>query len=75
MDYALPRIDTVPHIEAIMIDNPSPYGPFGARGIGEPPIIAGAAATANAIYDATGLRLTNLPLQGKQLWQKMQVGN
>jgi len=72
MDYALPRIDTVPHIEAIMIDNPSPYGPFGARGIGEPPIIAGAAVTANAIYDATGLRLTNLPLQGKQLWQKMQ---
>jgi CO/xanthine dehydrogenase Mo-binding subunit len=72
MDYALPRIDTVPPIETIMIDNPSPYGPFGARGIGEPPIIAGAAAAAAAIYDATGVRLTTLPLQGKQLWQEMQ---
>jgi CO/xanthine dehydrogenase Mo-binding subunit len=74
MDYAVPRIDTVPDIEAIMIDNPSPYGPFGARGIGEPPIIAGAAAAANAIFDATGVRLTNLPLQARVVWQKIQAG-
>jgi CO/xanthine dehydrogenase Mo-binding subunit len=72
MDYAVPRFDTVPQIETIMVENPSPYGPFGARGIGEPPIIAGAAAVANAIKDATGVRLTSLPLQGKALWQKLQ---
>lgn len=72
MDYALPRIDTVPHIETILLENPSPYGTFGARGIGEPPIIAGAAAAANAIFDATGVRLTNLPMQGKSLWQGMK---
>jgi CO/xanthine dehydrogenase Mo-binding subunit len=72
MDYAVPRFDTVPQIETIMVENPSPYGPFGARGIGEPPIIAGAAAVANAIKDATGVRLTSLPLQDKALWQKLQ---
>ena len=72
MDYAMPRTDTMPQIDVIMLDNPSPYGPFGARGIGEPPIVAGPAAAANAIFDATGIRLTNLPLQSKTMWQKMQ---
>jgi CO/xanthine dehydrogenase Mo-binding subunit len=74
MDYAVPRIDTVPEVETVLVENPSTYGTFGARGIGEPPIIAGAAAAANAIFDATGVRLTNLPMQGKALWQKLQAG-
>jgi CO/xanthine dehydrogenase Mo-binding subunit len=74
MDYAVPRINTVPEVETVLVENPSTYGTFGARGIGEPPIIAGAAAAANAIFDATGVRLTNLPMQGKALWQKLQAG-
>ena len=69
MDYAVPRADMVPSIDVVLINNPSPYGPFGARGIGEPPIIAGGAAVGNAIKDATGVRLTRLPLQGEPLWR------
>ncbi|MFQ5858841.1 MAG: xanthine dehydrogenase family protein molybdopterin-binding subunit, partial [Anaerolineae bacterium] len=53
MDYAMPAIHDVPPIETHIIEVPSPSGPFGARGVGEPPVIPGAAAIANAIRDAT----------------------
>jgi CO/xanthine dehydrogenase Mo-binding subunit len=72
MDYDLPHIDTVPSIEVILVDNPSPSGPFGARGIGEPPIIPGGAVIANAIRAATGVRVTELPIRDETLWQAMQ---
>ena len=62
MDYDMPKIDTVPTLETILVQNPSPHGPFGARGIGEPPITAGAAALANAVRDATGVRVTETPI-------------
>lgn len=72
LNYALPRIDAVPPIEAILLENPSPEGPFGARGVGEPPITAGAAAVANAIYDACGVRLCELPITPQALWRALQ---
>lgn len=71
MDYGLPHIDDVPHLEAVMVKNPSPYGPFGARGVGEPPILGGAVAVANAIKDATGLRMTTAPIRAEVLWNMM----
>jgi len=45
----------------------SPHGPFGARGVGEPPIVPAPAAIANAIEDATGVRLTELPLSSERI--------
>ena len=72
MDYNLPAFDQVPDIEAVLVENPSPYGPFGARGVGEPPITAGAAAIANAIRDATGVRMTELPIRAEALWRAMR---
>jgi CO/xanthine dehydrogenase Mo-binding subunit len=45
-----------------IIEVPSPLGPMGARGVGEPPVIATAAAIANAIADATSVRLHQLPM-------------
>lgn len=71
MDYDLPKIDTVPEVEAILVENPSPNGPFGARGIGEPPITAGAAALANAVRDAVGARVADLPLRAEKIWRAM----
>ncbi|GAB4145193.1 MAG: xanthine dehydrogenase family protein molybdopterin-binding subunit [Candidatus Promineifilaceae bacterium] len=73
MDYALPRADMLPPLEAHLVQNPSPLGPFGARGVGEPPITAGAAALANAIKDATGVRLTRLPLTAESVWQALRT--
>jgi CO/xanthine dehydrogenase Mo-binding subunit len=72
MDYAVPKIDNVPGIEAVLLTNPSPYGPFGARGVGEPPITTGPAAIANAVKDAVGVRITALPLRSETVWQAMK---
>jgi CO/xanthine dehydrogenase Mo-binding subunit len=74
MDYDMPKIDTVPTLETILVQIPSPHGPFGARGIGEPPITAGAAALANAVRDATGVRVTETPIRPEQLWRALHNG-
>ena len=72
MDYDLPKIEKIPNIEVILIENPSPLGPFGARGIGEPPITAGAAAIGNAIRNATGVRLCELPMRSEAVWRALR---
>jgi CO/xanthine dehydrogenase Mo-binding subunit len=63
MDYALPRATQVPpDADVIIVEVPSERGAFGLRGVGEPPVVAGAAAVANAIADATGEHFTALPI-------------
>ncbi|HWV24141.1 MAG TPA: xanthine dehydrogenase family protein molybdopterin-binding subunit [Thermomicrobiales bacterium] len=62
MDYTLPRARMAPPIETVLVEVPSEDGPFGAKGVGEPPAIPGAAAVANAIRDAVGVRITSLPM-------------
>ena len=61
-DYAVPRATAIAPLEAVMVEVPSVEGPFGAKGVGEPPVIAGAAAVANAVADATGVYIATLPL-------------
>jgi CO/xanthine dehydrogenase Mo-binding subunit len=61
-DYAVPTATRVPNIETHYVEIPAADGPFGAKGVGEPPVIPGAAAVANAVRDAIGVRLTRLPL-------------
>jgi CO/xanthine dehydrogenase Mo-binding subunit len=61
----------LPDIDVVMVNNPAPHGPFGARGIGEPPITAGAAAVANAVRAAVGARVTELPLRAERVWRAM----
>ena len=62
LDYRKLTAADVPPIETIIVEVPCPAGPFGARGVGEPPIVPAPAAIANAIRDATGVRLSELPL-------------
>lgn len=71
MDYALPHSEDVPNITSILIEIPSALGPFGAKGVGEPPVIPVGAAVANAIYNATGVRVTELPITPEQLFVAM----
>jgi CO/xanthine dehydrogenase Mo-binding subunit len=73
MEYDFPKANCIPSIETILIENPSPNGPFGVRGIGEPPIIPVGAAIANAVNDAIGVRCTELPIRSDKLWQKSFV--
>ncbi|MDA8346433.1 MAG: xanthine dehydrogenase family protein molybdopterin-binding subunit [Thermaerobacter sp.] len=63
LDYALPRAADVPDIAVALVEIPSEHGPFGAKGVGEPPAIPGAATIANAVEDAVGARVTELPLR------------
>jgi CO/xanthine dehydrogenase Mo-binding subunit len=51
----------MPPVESILIENPSPVGPHGAKGIGEQSVIPTAPAILNAIHDATGVRLRKIP--------------
>jgi len=67
LDYRKLTAADLPPIETIIVEVPAPAGPFGARGVGEPPIIPAPAAIANAIQDATGLRITELPLTPERI--------
>lgn len=61
-EYPIPKAPDVPEMEMVMVQVPSDFGPFGAKGVGEPPVIPGGAALANAVADASGVRLTELPI-------------
>jgi CO/xanthine dehydrogenase Mo-binding subunit len=60
--YLIPTALDVPDVETLLIESGEGKGPYGARGIGEPPIGPPAAAIANAVEDAVGVRLTELPI-------------
>lgn len=60
-DYILPLIDSLPEFEVHLIEVPSYYGPFGAKGLGEAAILPTAPAVINAISRAIGVRLRRLP--------------
>jgi CO/xanthine dehydrogenase Mo-binding subunit len=60
--YRMPSSLNVPTIEAILVETPGQHGPFGAKGIGEPPIIPPPAAIANAVAHACGARVRVLPI-------------
>ncbi len=61
-EYLIPTIKDMPEIVPIIVENPDPNGPYGAKSIGEPTLELGAVAIANAVAHATGKRIRNLPL-------------
>jgi CO/xanthine dehydrogenase Mo-binding subunit len=61
-DYSLPTVLDMPEIECIVIETDDPAGPFGAKGMAEPACIPTAPAIANAVYDAVGVRIRDLPI-------------
>lgn len=71
LDYALPRATQVPPMEPVVVEVASKIGPYGARPVGEPPVIPGAAAIANAVRDACGARVTDLPLTSERVFSAM----
>src|SRR5690606_17312354 len=62
LDYRMPTALDLPMIDTIMVEVPNPGHPYGVRGVGEVPIVPPAAALANAIYRAIGVRLYELPM-------------
>ncbi len=66
--YILPTASDAPKYRAIILEKPYEEGPFGAKGLGEPPLIGMAPAVANAIQNAVGVRLRRLPLRPEDVW-------
>ena len=62
LDYRMPTALDLPMIEAVIVEVPNPGHPFGIRGVGEAGIVPPLAAMANAVYRATGVRMTDLPM-------------
>ena len=69
MDYKIPGALDVPRaIETIIVEDAEPTGPFGAKGVGEPGIIAVAPAVGNAIAAAIGRRLRRFPFTSERVF-------
>jgi CO/xanthine dehydrogenase Mo-binding subunit len=61
-----------PPIVPIIVENPDPAGPLGAKGLGENPVISAAPAIANAIYNAAGVRLDEIPLTWARVYEALR---
>ena len=72
-DAKVPTHLEAPNVEVIFIEHYDPYGPFGGKVVGEPPITAAVATIANAIFNATGKRIKELPITPDKILQAPQV--
>ncbi|MGH3077094.1 MAG: xanthine dehydrogenase family protein molybdopterin-binding subunit [Gaiellaceae bacterium] len=73
LDYAIPVAERVPDIDTLIVEVAAPDGPFGAKGIGEAPVIAAAPAIANAVAAAVSVRLRELPMTAPRVWAALQA--
>lgn len=71
-DYVLPTSMETPVIVPVIVEEPNAMGPFGAKGIGEPPVIPTAPAIANAIFNATGARVRDLPITPERVLEALR---
>lgn len=63
----IPTILNIPEIEIVVIEKPEPIGPFDAKGVSEIALVPTVPAIVNAIYDATGVRMTSLPIKPEKV--------
>jgi CO/xanthine dehydrogenase Mo-binding subunit len=70
-NYIIPTSADAPEIKTILVENEYPYGPFGAKGVGELPMDGPAPAIAAAIFDATGLLVNEIPITPERLERKV----
>ncbi len=75
LDYRMPTSLDLPMIDTVLIEVPNPGHPYGVRGVGEVPIVPPPAALANAIYRATGKRMTDLPMSPSAVLNKINNGD
>jgi CO/xanthine dehydrogenase Mo-binding subunit len=66
-EYLLPTAVDVPDIAVILVESGSGVGPYGAKGIGEPPMVTIAPALVNAIEDAVGVHIADLPVTAEKI--------
>ena len=74
VDFKIPSILDVPLVEPIIVEPEDPFGPFGAKGIGEPPYSVPTPAIANAIYNAIGVRFNEIPINIRSILDGLEKG-
>jgi len=72
LDYKIPVAVDSPEIQPIIVKAYAPMGPFGAKGVGNPPLVAAPPAIANAIYDAVGVRIKDLPITPEKVLRALE---
>ena len=79
LDYKIPSVHEMPNVTPIIIESCDPEGPFGAKEAGEGPLLPILPAVVNAVYDAIGIRVNDLPLTPDKVWsaiaKKMKLEN
>ncbi len=73
LDYRMPTALDLPMIDTVLVEVPNPSHPYGVRGVGEVPIVPPAAALANAIHNAIGMRMRELPMSPAKVTAAMLV--
>jgi CO/xanthine dehydrogenase Mo-binding subunit len=71
--YRIPRSTDTPEMTAILVENPDPAGPYGAKSLGEPTNELMGAAVANALYNATGVRFFETPITADKILNKISI--
>ena len=74
LDYRMPVASDLPMIDTVIVEVPNPGHPYGVRGVGEVGIVPPMAAVANAVYDAVGRRLTDLPMSPMRVLEAIENG-
>ncbi len=72
-EYRIPTAADMPPMEVFLVEKTDPYGPFGAKGVGEITTNCTAPAIANAIAHATGARLRQLPMTPERVWKELRI--
>ncbi|MEL0107469.1 MAG: xanthine dehydrogenase family protein molybdopterin-binding subunit [Rhodospirillaceae bacterium] len=73
LDYRMPVASDVPMIDTIIVEVPNPNHPYGVRGVGEPPLVPAPAAVANAVENAIGLSMSDLPLSPPKILKAIEA--
>jgi 4-hydroxybenzoyl-CoA reductase subunit alpha len=72
LDYRTLTPMQMPEVDVIIVESNDPEGPFGAKEAGEGPLLPILPAVANAIHDATGVRMRSLPMTADKIWRMRQ---
>ena len=75
LDYRIPVASDVPMIDCQIVEVPNPSHPYGVRGVGETPIVAPLAATANAVREVLGFRINDLPMSPPRVLEALDNGS
>ena len=73
LDYRIPGFQDIPPVHVEFVETRDPYGPFGAKSIGESSLNPAAAAVCNAIYNAVGVRVHQIPVTPERLWALLEA--